>query len=60
MLNRAIDHEKKSPNIRIMIFLSVAYAANTGGTGTLTGTGSNLVRNNIVCFVYQSNLPFYF
>ena len=22
-----------------MIFLSIAYAANTGGTGTLTGTG---------------------
>ena len=29
-------------NMRHMIFLSVAYAANTGGTGTLTGTGSNL------------------
>ena len=29
-------------NMRHMLFLSVAYAANTGGTGTLTGTGSNL------------------
>ena len=26
-------------NLRHMIFLSIAYAANTGGTGTLTGTG---------------------
>jgi di/tricarboxylate transporter len=32
----------KKTHLRHMIFLSVAYAANTGGTGTLTGTGSNL------------------
>lgn len=31
-----------------MIFLSIAYAANTGGTGSLTGTGSNLILKGVV------------
>ena len=36
------DSDEQRTNMRHMLFLSVAYAANTGGTGTLTGTGSNL------------------
>ena len=36
------DEQRMRTNMRHMLFLSVAYAANTGGTGTLTGTGSNL------------------
>ena len=34
--------DKRKTPIRHMIFLSIAYAANTGGTGTLTGTGKLL------------------
>ena len=42
-----------------MLFLSVAYAANTGGTGTLTGTGSNLVLKGIMAQAF-SNSPINF
>ncbi len=34
------NNRSRMSRIRSMIFLSVAYAANTGGTGSLTGTGN--------------------
>lgn len=36
-------HKRMERNIRQTLLLSVAYAANIGGTGTLTGTGTNLI-----------------
>ena len=38
-----------------MMFLSVAYAANNGGTGSLTGTGSNLVLKGMVQEISPEN-----
>lgn len=38
---------------RIMMFLSVAYAANTGGTATLTGTGTNLILKGILSSSFE-------
>lgn len=34
--------------VRQTLLLSVAYAANCGGTGTLTGTGTNLILQGLV------------
>jgi hypothetical protein len=37
MAARIQEKKKNTQRIRVMIFLSVCYSANTGGSGTLTG-----------------------
>ena len=52
--------QENQRKIKIMIYLSIAYAANTGGTGTLTGTGPNLVLKGIIGTLFGSRTPLNF
>jgi sodium-dependent dicarboxylate transporter 2/3/5 len=46
--------------VRTVLYLSVAYAANTGGVATLTGTGPNLVLKGMVGSLFGSRTPLNF
>lgn len=48
-----IDAEENK-TLRVAFFLSIAYASNIGGTGTLTGTGPNLVLQGIMDEYYPN------
>ncbi|XP_054159318.1 Na(+)/citrate cotransporter-like [Oppia nitens] len=47
-INIRIDEEETHESIKKSVYLGVCYAANVGGTGTLTGTSTNLVLNGIL------------
>ncbi len=56
---KAAIREEKAKNtqrIRVMIFLSVCYSANTGGSGTLTGKKILTTTKKDVLFTYISVL----
>lgn len=44
----ALEMSPETRTLRIAFFLSVAYSANIGGTGTITGTGPNLVLQGLM------------
>ncbi|XP_023239149.1 solute carrier family 13 member 2-like [Centruroides sculpturatus] len=48
IINNPKKLEKTTSNLRKALFLSVAYAANCGGTGTLIGSGPNLVFKGVL------------
>ena len=52
------EMKAKSTKTRHMIFLSVAYAANCGGTGTLTGTGANLILKGALSDIGENPINF--
>ncbi|RXG53264.1 hypothetical protein Avbf_06272 [Armadillidium vulgare] len=59
------EKEKKNSGVdfktlKTMYFLGVAYAANVGGTGSITGTGPNLIMKGILDDTYDqpNNLNF--
>lgn len=48
------EHEDGFDKLRKSIYLGICYSANIGGTGTLTGTGTNLILYGMAAYVYCS------
>ncbi|XP_067120709.1 Na(+)/citrate cotransporter-like [Centruroides vittatus] len=47
-INGDSENDKTFKRMRIALMLSICYAANCGGTGSLTGTGPNLVMKGML------------
>lgn len=53
-----IVFDEKFAKLRKAIYLGICYSANIGGTGTLTGTGTNLILYGFVSKDKTMNLSF--
>ena len=47
--------KKRPSRARIMMFLSIAYSANNGGTATLTGSGVNIFFKGLLDDISEDN-----
>ena len=54
------EEGRSGSRVREMLYLAVAYAANTGGVATLTGTGPNLVLKGMLGAMFGSSTPLNF
>ena len=55
-----VEEGRSRSKVRVMLYLAVAYAANTGGVATLTGTGPNLVLKGMVGAMFGNSTPLNF
>jgi len=58
--SQSSENDDDAARMRKCILLSVAYASNVGGTGTLIGTAPNLVLKGVLSEYYLSIVLFAF
>jgi sodium-dependent dicarboxylate transporter 2/3/5 len=58
LLEKSIPASKAFQNFKLVLFLSIAYAANIGGMATLIGTPPNVVLLGYVDTMLSSNISF--
>lgn len=57
-LEQNLDHSKTNTNFELVLVLSIAYACNIGGVGTLIGTPPNAVLAGFMLETHQFEISF--